>query len=182
VIASPTASDTLVFASRQTSFVTNGPLLRFAVSGTRITASAESVTPFDKLEIVANGQVIASAPATGGERHTASVEVDLLQERPGLPRPAGAAGINPAALWIAARAVGGAGSVFFPDQPAFAHTSPVVIGSPAPDTSAVTALRKLLDQTREWVETQAEFTQEKRREQHLERLAAAVAKLCGGLQ
>jgi hypothetical protein len=143
-------------------FVTNGPLLRFAVTGTRITASAESVTPFDKLEIVANGQVIASAPATVGGRHTATVEVE-----------------HTAQGWIAARAVGGVGSVFFPDQPAFAHTSPVVIGSPSPDPAAVTALRKLLDHTREWVETQAEFTQEKRKEQHLERVAAAIAKLGG---
>jgi hypothetical protein len=145
------------------SFVSNGPLLRFAVAGTRITASAESVTPFEKLEVVADGEVIASTPAAAGRRHTASVDVE-----------------HAVPCWVAARAVGGAASLFFPDQPAFAHTSPAVIGSPSPDPAAVAALRKLLDQTREWVETRAEFTQEKKKLQHLERLAAAVARLTGG--
>lgn len=111
---------------------------------------------------MANGEVIASAPANPGERHTASLEVE-----------------HTAASWVAARAVGGAGSILFPDQPAFAHTSPVVIGSPAPDPAAVAALRKCLDRVREWVDTQAEFTQEKRKVQHLERTAAAEAKLTG---
>lgn len=144
------------------SFVTNGPLLRFAVVGPRVVASAESITPFEKLEIVANGEVIASTPATAGDRHTASVEVE-----------------HTAPSWVAARAIGGVGSVLFPDQPAFAHTSAVVVDSPAPLPAAVNALRESLDRVREWVETQAEFTQEKRKEQHLERIAAAVAKLGG---
>lgn len=144
-------------------FITNGPLLRFTVSGSRIAASAESVTSFEKLEIVANGEVIASAPASAGERHTASVDVEQT-----------------APSWVAARAVGGVGSILFPDQPAFAHTSPVAVGSPAPLTAAVTALRQCLDRVREWVETQAGFTQEKRKVQHLERLTAAVVRLTGG--
>lgn len=141
-------------------FITNGPLLRFRVDGTRVAASAESITPFDKLEIVANGEVVASAPAAAGERFTASAEVE-----------------HTAPSWVAARAVGGVGSILFPDQPAFAHTSPVVVGSSTPDTVAVVALRKCLDRVREWVETQAEFTQEKKKIQHLERLTVAVAKL-----
>jgi hypothetical protein len=145
------------------SFITNGPLLRFRADGSRWVASAESITPFDKLEVMANGEVIASTPATAGERFTASVEVD--HTAPG---------------WVAARAIGGAGSVLFPDQPAFAHTSPVVIGTPVPLPGAVATLRKLLDQTREWVETQAEFTQEKKKAQHLERIATALSKLGGG--
>ncbi len=141
-------------------FVTNGPLLRFAVTGTRVVASAESVTPFEKLEIVANGVVIASTPATAGERHTASLEIEYTAEG-----------------WLAARAIGGAGSILFPDQPAFAHTSPVVVGSPARLHAAVNALRESLDRVREWVETQAEFTQEKTKAQHLERIVAAQTKL-----
>lgn len=146
-----------------TSFVTNGPLLRFCVSDNRVTAFAESVTPFEKMEIVASGEVIASVPASAGERHTASVGVDYAG--PG---------------WVSARAVGGVGSILFPDQPAFAHTSAVVIGSPPPLPAAVNALRESLDRVREWLETQAEFTQKKRKDQHLERIEAAVAKLGGG--
>ncbi len=145
------------------SFITNGPLLRFAVDGPHITASAESVTPFDKLEVVANGQVIGTTPATPGPRYTASLELDHTPDR-----------------WFGARAVGGAGSVLFPDQPAFAHTSPVVVGQPAPHPAAVAALRRLVEQTRDWIDTQAMFTNTKRKAQHLERCDAALAKLAGG--
>jgi hypothetical protein len=144
-------------------FITNGPLVRFAVDGTRITASAESITPFDKLEIVANGQVIASTPATPGPRYSATLGLDHLQ--PG---------------WVAARAIGGAGSIFYPDQPAFAHTSPVVVGEPSRLPVALAALRTCVEQTREWIETQGQFTNEKRKTQHLERCAKALAKLAEG--
>jgi hypothetical protein len=149
--------------ARGAAFVTNGPLLRFSVDGPRVSATAESVTPFDKLEIVANGRVIGAAPAAPGPRHSASLE--LTHGEPG---------------WVAARAVGGAGSVFFPEQPAFAHTSPVVIGTPTPHPAAVAALRRCVEQTAEWVEAQGVFTQEKRKAQHLGRCAAALARLGGG--
>ena len=143
--------------------MTNGPLLRFAVDGTRILASTESITPFDKLEIVANGQVIASTPATPGARYSAAL--DVTHSQPG---------------WIAARAVGGVGSIFYPDQPAFAHTSPVVVGEPSRQPAALAALRTCVEQTREWIDTQGQFTNEKRKAQHLERCAEALAKLSEG--
>lgn len=146
-----------------TPFVTNGPLLRFAVDGPHITASAESVTPFDKLEVMANGQVIGTAPATPGQRYAAALELD-----------------HPPHHWFSARAVGGGGSVLFPDQPAFAHTSPVVVGAPTPHPAAVAALRRGVEQTREWVETQGQFTSDKRKAQHLDRCDAALTRLAGG--
>ena len=114
-----------------TGFITNGPLIRFTVVGSRAIATAESVTPFDKLEIVANGQVIGSTPATPGPRFTASLELDLL-------------------------------------------------GEPIRLLPSLTALRKCVEQTREWIDTQGHFTSEKRKAQHLERCAAALAKLAGG--
>lgn len=69
------------------SFATAGPLLTFTVEAGRVRASARSLAPFEALEIVADGVVIASTP--GGE-----LDVSL--------GPAG---------WVAARTmpIGGAG-------------------------------------------------------------------------
>jgi hypothetical protein len=80
--------------------------------------------------------------------------------------------------WVAARVVGPP-SALCPDMPAFAHTSPVRVGEFTPDPAAVGALRKSLDQTREWIDTQGQFADPKRKTQHLERLDAADARLSG---
>ncbi len=122
-------------------FVTAGPLLSLTADGQRVCASGrfrgESVT----VEIVANGQVVATGSGT--------VEAMV---------PPG---------WVAARCT----------QPAFAHTSAVPIGSPVRHAAAVVVLRKLVEQTREWIETQGRFTQPKRKQALLERCAAAMQKL-----
>jgi hypothetical protein len=100
--------------------------------------------------------------ATPGPRHSASLELDHAE--PG---------------WVAARVVGGPSAVN-PNLPVFAHTSPVVVGHPQPHPTAVEALRRCVEQTREWVETQGQFTSDKRKAQHLERCDQALAKLSGG--
>ncbi|MCE9566072.1 MAG: hypothetical protein K8U57_28970 [Planctomycetes bacterium] len=61
----------------------------------------------------------------------------------------------------------------------FAHTSPVAVGQPTRDPAAVVALRKLIDQTREWAEQHGRYVNPKRREQLLARCAEAFAKLGG---
>ena len=155
---SPRVGDERAADSRLPGFVSNAPLLRLRAEGSRVVASAESVFPFSKLELVANGKVTATAPATAGVRFSATVEADA---------PVG---------WVAARAVGPP-SPLVPDMPAFAHTSPVIVGSVTPDPAAVTALRNSLDQTREWIETRGQFADPKRKAQHLARLDAASAKL-----
>jgi hypothetical protein len=73
--------------------------------------------------------------------------------------------------WVAARC---------PAQGGFAHTSPVAVGLvQRRKPEAVTALRKLVEQTREWAETHGRFANPKRKEALLDRCAEAVRKLEG---
>ncbi len=70
--------------------------------------------------------------------------------------------------WVAARCV---------STNTFAHTSPILLGAIARKPDAVAALRKLIEQTREWAEQHGRYANPKRREQLLARCAEAVAKL-----
>src|SRR5260370_4341516 len=88
-------------------FVSNSPLVRFTVNGhepgsrlaltsnkdrvLQIYAKAESQLPYDRLEIVRNGNVIASATPTG-KLHQAEIHLEYT--------PVGSG-------WIAARALEG---------------------------------------------------------------------------
>jgi hypothetical protein len=107
-------------------FVTNGPIPRLQVNGAgpgatirlgaggsvRVSASVQSLVPFDTLELIQNGQVVSRHAVTASEQtavHRAEVAVDLPVERSG---------------WIALRARGPKHRTVF-DGPAFAHTSPV---------------------------------------------------------
>jgi len=58
--------------------------------------------------------------------------------------------------WVAARCAAPGAS--------FAHTSPLAFGSPSRKPEAVAALRQLVEQTREWIETQGLFTNPKRKQ------------------
>ncbi|QJW99765.1 CehA/McbA family metallohydrolase domain-containing protein [Frigoriglobus tundricola] len=72
--------------------------------------------------------------------------------------------------WVAARC---------PSQTGFAHTSPVSVGAPRCVPDAAGALRKLVEQTREWAETHGQFTNPNRKQALLDRCAEAVAKFKG---
>ncbi|HVK14535.1 MAG TPA: hypothetical protein VM597_37700 [Gemmataceae bacterium] len=135
--------------------VTTGPLLRFDGRS----AEAASAVPFERLEIVADGRVIASAAPTSGDVTTASVSV----ERP----PTG---------WIAARCVGVVNADLYPHVPVFAHTSPVFLGD-ARQPAAVAAVRRDVEGVRDWVESAGRFAVPKRREALLGLCEAALAKL-----
>ncbi len=126
-------------------FVTAGPLLTLAVEGSRVSATSRSPLGTQRVEIVANGEVVAS-----GEHAEATISA------PG---------------WVAARAAGSAG---------FAHTSPVVVGSPSRKPDAVAALKGLIEQTQEWIETQGRFVYPKRKQALLDRCAEAVQTLGAG--
>lgn len=138
-------------------FATNGPLLSFTVNGSdpgatldlsaatvRVRAEAKSVTPFDRLEVIVNGNVAATADASG-EPRTAALEADVSVSGGG---------------WIAARCVG---EQLLPHRPApqrvFAHTSPVSIrveGKPLNrDPKAVARLIGDLECLQQWVEREA---------------------------
>ena len=72
--------------------------------------------------------------------------------------------------WVAARC---------PAQTGFAHTAPVFIGTPQRAPGAVGALRKLVEQTREWAETHGRFTNPNRKQALLDRCAEAIVRLDG---
>lgn len=150
-------------------YVTNGPLLDFRVNGQppgsrialdganlSIRAVAKSIVPFEKLEIVANGEVIAEASPTG---YPLLVEIERE-----ISLPEGG--------WIAARCRGSKQPNVYPLQSVFAHSSPIHVaieGRPFPaNPNAVQLLRESVDRTREWIETLGRFEQEKRKARLLE--------------
>ncbi|MEK7404232.1 MAG: CehA/McbA family metallohydrolase [Acidobacteriota bacterium] len=104
-------------------FVSNGPLLWLEVEGKepgaeiqlaaprtlRAVAKARSVVPMSTIELVANGEVVASAAAT--ENGTVA---EIARELP----------LNRSS-WVAARVWGPANRLVMNDARAFAHSSPV---------------------------------------------------------
>jgi hypothetical protein len=146
-------------------FVTNGPLLTLEVDGQgpgavfdrpagsgplRVRAEARGAVPFDTLELLADGIVIASKEASGN-RQAAALEADWHTEQSG---------------WLAARCWGR--DRLADGQCAYAHTSPVyavVDGRPPrADPHAAAALRAVLDRTLDWVDQEARCETERQRE------------------
>ena len=156
------------------SFVTNGPQLTLSVNerllgdalpvsggSVRVRARARSITPFDVLEIIRDGEVVASASAAGSPAH-ATLELDLPVVQSG---------------WLAARCRG-QGTVFHrpANQRVFAHTSPVyveVAGRPImPDVAVVRRFAAEVDRMLAWCRTKARCATPAARE----RLAAGFVK------
>lgn len=103
------------------SFVTNGPILSFAVDGhepgdevqvseptVHVEAAVDSVVPVERLDIVENGQVVAAQDAED------QFHIKLSRE---IPVPAGA--------WIAARVSGPQKTHLVTDGYVYAHSNPV---------------------------------------------------------
>jgi hypothetical protein len=141
-------------------FVTEGPLLSLTVDGhapgaalslpqggrtVRLRVEAHSATPFDCLEVLHNGAVLAVAQ-TDGDRWTAVIEQEV---------PIAASG------WLAARCQGG-GLIR-------AHTSPVYVqveGQPLrPAADVLAPLLAVLDRTHAWIRAEARCPSEHQREQ-----------------
>jgi hypothetical protein len=139
------------------SFVSAGPLLSFAVEAGTARAAVRSLARFERLELVADGDVIASAaPHPDGPAVAAEVEA-----------PVGATG------WVAARCLPTGG-------PGFAHTPPVRVG-PAPAAgAAAAALRPLVEAVREWAESAGRYENPKRKQALLDRCGEALTRLGGG--
>lgn len=149
-------------------FITNGPLLNFKVDQSipgsmvrirrgdslRLSAEAQSTVPFDHLELLAGGNLIASKPASGN-RQAAQIELVYSPSH---------------STWIAARAYGSdrlpSGSIVF------AHTSPIwveVEDQPQQfDPESVGILLELLDRTRNWIELEARCDQDRQRQRLLD--------------
>jgi hypothetical protein len=105
-------------------FVTNGPMLRLEVNGReigdaiearagdvlRIEAEAGSWAPMERIELIVNGEIIASAAAEGARR--ASLSYDAVAEE---------------SCWIALRALGPSHEAVLDADGLFAHTSPIYV-------------------------------------------------------
>ena len=157
------------------SFVTTGPLLRFTAGGGEpgdvILGSkpidwelaVTSVLPFERVEIVVNGEVAwsgAGLDKTGTRTYRGTVDA-------------------PAGGWIAARVHGGATNWPAMDSYPFAHTAPLWIGrlgsaDPAAARRAATELLAALDVAEERVRT---AYKEVRASRVLDRIALARNKL-----
>jgi hypothetical protein len=148
-------------------FVTEGPLVALTVNGrepgdelslpddkqtVQIHAEAESVTSFDRLQVLHNGEVLA-------EGRTGTLDIEA---------PIAASG------WLAARCLDADGAVR-------AHTSPiyaVIAGQPSrPSAETIAPLLAVLDRTLDWLRGEARCPTEHHREQLAETLRAARQEL-----
>ena len=142
-------------AAKRSTFGTTGPLLFLEVEGKgpgeeiapaasdrrelRVKVEAVSIAPPEKLEVIVNGRVAATATPADPQKISFSGSVAV-----------------PAGGWIAARVVGPA-SRYVSDSYAFAQTSPVyVVREGKPFTSAEDAifLRDVVDAIRARVDSQ----------------------------
>jgi hypothetical protein len=163
---------------RGRTFISNYPLLELSVDGRipggtlklapgrrglKVKARARSIEPYEVLEIVLNGEVVASARPTG-IFFDAAIDRIIEVERGG---------------WIAARAHGpkmlpyGQGSW---KMPVFAHTSPVYLAMPGRPPRATASAEILLEQlaTLElWVRDTARFPSDDNRGEALGHIARA---------
>jgi hypothetical protein len=119
----------------------------------RVRAEARSVLPFDVLEVVVNGTVVAEAQVTGSPAR-AALEVDLPVEESG---------------WLAARCRGQHLVYHRPaNQRVFAHTSPVYLhveGRPRlAEQKALTALTRELEKMLAWASREARCETDQQRE------------------
>lgn len=140
-------------------FVSTYPLLELSVEGQgpgaslarlrgerlSVTVSALSLEPYDVLQVIQDGRVVASA-APAGDRHEARIEAILDVDRDG---------------WIAARAHGRTMLEYGPTWrriPVFAHTSPIYIKVPGRPAEAGESARLFLEQLgflERWVDGEA---------------------------
>jgi hypothetical protein len=157
-------------------FVTNGPLLTLTVNGSdpgavldfpagerniAIRAEARSIIPFDRLELVHNGVVLAG--------------VERPEEKDGGPGAPCTALLEgnlelPGSGWLAARCWSATEQVWDRGRPhrVAAHTSPVYVnveGRPAPvEPISLALLVERLDKMLHWVEHGARFATDKVRQ------------------
>lgn len=150
-------------------FVTNGPLLTLTVDGNdpggelqlkgpakvEISAEATSIVPFETLELIVNGERVASVTSEENGK-TAKLEQELELTK---------------SSWIAAKVTGQRHPLVMNDSAVFAHTSPVYVyldGQPISSPEDAQILVNWIDQLIEDVETRGRFSTEERRREVLE--------------
>ena len=161
-------------------FVSNYPLLDLTVDGKiagdtlrlkpgatrlKVKASARSIEPYDTLEILVNGQVVASAKPSG-PHYDAALDETITVERGG---------------WLAARAHGSKilpyGATWW-KMPVFAHTSPIYLdmpGRPAPAAASAEILLDQLGYLERWAAEKASFPAPENRAEALKLIGQARA-------
>ena len=159
---------------RGASFVTNAPMVELTVDGVgpgseleattqralKVRAEANSQIPFERLEIILNGRVVRSVPASS-EGRSARLVFDLPVKGP---------------AWIAARAMGS----FHPEimyyghpewaHPVVGHTNPVWVRSGGERLAVRESAEFLLDWVRKleaWARDEAYFGDDTRRQEAL---------------
>jgi hypothetical protein len=122
-------------------FISNGPLIEFTVNGLlpgsvmssssplRIKARAVSRVPFERLEVVRDGEVVASRAAVN---QSAEIEVEADSKASG---------------WVAARVAGSTRTRL--GYPVFAHTNPVYVEAGAPSRFQKKAATELAQSVRD---------------------------------
>lgn len=143
--------------------VTNGPMLSAYCNGNQLHASALSLTPFERLELLVNGEIVETAVA-----RTSSSAADTW-----------VAGIETVASsgWFAARVVGKDKSPLDGRTSLFGHTSATWIGEPRAKPQAAALLKEHLRKARDWVDTEGRFDDPKSKVKLLDTFDEAMAKL-----
>jgi hypothetical protein len=158
-------------------FVTSGPLLILTANGqepgsvldlqdhestVHVRAEARSLVPFTRVEVVANGSIVAAADAIGSP--PTIVEADV-------PIPAGG--------WLAARCIGPYDD--FRTDHVGAQSSPIYVTVrgvvPRPDAGSRAKLAEHLDHMLEWVRSKGRFENNQQRERLADIFLAAKTEL-----
>jgi hypothetical protein len=165
-------------------FISTGPIIEISVDGNgpgaemqfeststsrkvRVTAKSQSRMAYDTLEIIHNGEVVASATPTG-DHYSAEIDVELEIDRSG---------------WIAARSYGqemlpyGGPPGHWFRMPVFAHTNPVHIeieGRPIDVGSAPELFLEQIEYHRKYVMTQGRYPSDAARQHALNQIDEAV--------
>jgi hypothetical protein len=148
-------NDWLKAVREGSTYITNGPELTWKVQDGQVEATARSMMDFEQLELVVDGKVAAKAqPEKLEDGSVASMVATISTE----------------ACWVALRCTSR-------DGKSFAHSSTIYSSPGTRDPKAVAGFLSFLQQTEDWISTEAHFASEKRKQQHLDRIEMARAEL-----
>jgi len=157
------------------SFVTNGPMLQLDVNGRkpggaislsspetlRISSQARSQLPFERLEIIVNGEVVQTAAARENGRSSAIAFALPIKE----------------SCWVASRCMGKWNKELFYSHPVFAHTNPVYLRVREARIEKGESARYLLgflEKLDRWAATEAHFDTIQQKEEVLRTIRSSI--------
>lgn len=157
------------------SFVTNGPMVQLHVNGIKpggeihlsrptrvsISASAFSQIPYERLEVIVNGEIIRTESAT---KEGWSAEITFSHP-------------ISESVWITARCMGARDKELFYSNPVFAHTNPVHIRyrkEPVEKPESARYLLGFLQKLEDWAEQQAYFENNHQKKEVLKTIRTGI--------